>query len=224
MLLSEVKFGSLLSYTSHPASEDPDRLSAMNSARDITIAIKTEKMITLDKGRAVPMSEIIAEMTTSHFADLPFSDFFNDSVLVPIPGHSPMKSGSLWVPERIAQSLDKMGFGTSVVPCLVRTKPVNKSAFSKAEDRPLPITHYESLQVRKTLSKLDKVLLIDDVITRGSTFPGAASKIAEAYPNSRIYAFAAVRTITDPTEFTGLFSPVAGKLKLLISGQSHRSP
>lgn len=43
MLISEVTFGSLLSYTSHPASADPDKLAAMNSARDTMLAIKMRR-------------------------------------------------------------------------------------------------------------------------------------------------------------------------------------
>lgn len=117
-----------------------------------------------------------------------------------------------------------MGLGTSVVPCLVRTKPVNKSAFSRSEDRPLPSTHFDSFQVKNTLSDLPKVLLIDDVVTRGSTFIGAASKILEFSPQTEVYAFAAMRALTDPTDFKSLFTPVSGKIRLPDSGQPQRYP
>src|SRR5437773_4962648 len=42
---------------------------------------------------------------------------------------------------------------------------------------------------------------------------GAASKLAEAFPLAQIQAFAATRTISDPSDFQAWFNPVIGTVQ-----------
>jgi len=44
------------------------------------------------------------------------------------------------------------------------------------------------------------IVLIDDILTRGHTFLGAAWRLHEAFPETKIVAFAAMRTISKEKE------------------------
>jgi len=54
------------------------------------------------------------------------------------------------------------------------------------------------------------VVLIDDVVTTGSTMLGSARRILDRYPEAQIVGFAAMRTVSDPHKFRGTLDPVAG--------------
>lgn len=56
--------------------------------------------------------------------------------------------------------------------------------------------HFNSLEVQGVLEPPPEILLIDDVITYGSTVFGAANRLPEVFPGSRIRAFAAIRTVS----------------------------
>jgi len=89
-----------------------------------------------------------------------------------------MRQGTLWVPHRLATALVDCGLGKKVAQFLKRVRPVRKAAWSTPEKRPLPQEHYESMEVQKPLSEPSNILLIDDIITRGATLLGAASRLA----------------------------------------------
>ncbi|MCS7145349.1 MAG: hypothetical protein RMJ28_07030 [Nitrososphaerota archaeon] len=55
-------------------------------------------------------------------------------------------------------------------------------------------------------------MLVDDIITRGHTVLGGAWRIAEAYPNSIIVAFALFRTISEQRDFRKILEPVRGEV------------
>lgn len=60
------------------------------------------------------------------------------------------------------------------------------------------------MKVERMVTDPESILLVDDLVTRGSTFLGAAYRIAESYPNARIKAFAAMRTVSNLDEFKGV--------------------
>ena len=88
-----------------------------------------------------------------------------------------MQPGTLWVPDRIANALHEIGVGKEVVRYLIRSTPVKKAAFSSPSERPLPDEHFQSLTVqnRVSLPTPSQITLVDDIVTRGSTFMGAAN-------------------------------------------------
>jgi len=133
--------------------------------------------------------------------------FHNDMVLVPVPRASPIREGDLWPAYEIANSISRLGLGR-VSPLLERVKGVNPSSRSSPKARPTPTQHFESLSVRRNLSQVEEVVLVDDVITRGHTLIACAWRIEEAYPGIKIHAFAAVRTVSNKQEFKGFFDPV----------------
>lgn len=64
------------------------------------------------------------------------------------------------------------------------------------------------------------ILLIDDVITRGTAFLAAYYKIHSAYPDAEIKAFAAMRAVLSPGEddFRGVIDPYFG---IIAPNNSH---
>ena len=70
----------------------------------------------------------------------------------------------------------------------------------------------------------EQILLVDDIITRGATIIGSASRLHEAFPDSQIRAFAVLRTVSGPLKFTGIVSPTIGDIELTEAGDAFRHP
>jgi hypothetical protein len=64
---------------------------------------------------------------------------------------------------------------------------------------------------------------VDDVVTRGATLLGAASRLADALPAARVRAFAAIRTISNPEEFSSITAQVIGRIEYR-DGETFRRP
>lgn len=126
-----------------------------------------------------------------------FPGFFRAIViLVPVCRSSPVVQGGLWVPLLLAQAMQRLGMARGVSPLLTRISPVAKSAISKPEDRPTLQQHFDSMRAQALQPPLTHIVLVDDVVTRGTTLLAAASRIAEVYPNAEVRAFASVRTMS----------------------------
>lgn len=174
---------------------------------------------------SMPMSGYVAKVLSDTLTNLPFSDFFGKAtVLIPVPRSAPIPPGGLWVPRRIADAMVARRIGYTVVPCLVRARSVNKSGQNNPGSRPLPAEHYDSFTVDKTITEFDDVVLVDDVVTRGSTLFAAASKLVDAYPGIRIRAFCAIRTISDSVSFHDWMDPVKSTITLRSQGDTIRRP
>jgi hypothetical protein len=215
--LNQINFGSLLSYC--PRGTSP----AIQSAKDLTLALKQDSPI---EDPPVLPSEWIARTIEENRSTLPFVSLFqSDTVLVPIPRSSLLGKDYLWVPQRIANALVRRGFGSRAIPCLIRTRAVLKSAYVPASQRPTPTQHYDSIAIQGDLSAPNDIVLVDDIVTRGSTIMGAANRLLDAFPSARIGAFAAIRTISSPLSFRQLYSPVFGTINYHEeTDESFRSP
>jgi orotate phosphoribosyltransferase len=55
-----------------------------------------------------------------------------------------------------------------------------------------------------------KFVLVDDVITRGSTLLGCANKILDVWNHADIYGFVVFRTISNHYEFKNFLDPITG--------------
>ncbi len=171
------------------------------------------------------MSEWVARTVKQKMADLPFASFFqSNTVLVPAPKSSLMQPNTLWVPERIANALVAAGVGKQVAPWLTRTKAVPKAALSSPSERPTAEQHCESITVQGALFKPEEIVLVDDVVTRGATLLGCANRLADAFPQCRIRAFVAMRTISNSNEFEGVYAPCIGTIDLYETGDTFRRP
>ena len=137
-----------------------------------------------------------------------------DALLVPVPPHSQMKeysaNGGLWVPDRIAAHMEELGLGRRLV-ALRRERTVQKSSTLLKRTERHPATHYDSLGIASS-DDLNgrRVVLVDDIVTTGSTMLGSAWRILHRYPEAQIVGFAAMRTVSEPLQFRGTLDPVAG--------------
>lgn len=158
-------------------------------------------------------------VANGHFAAF----FAPDVVLVPVPASRPRERAP-WVGERLAWCLRDLGLADTVWPCLRRRYPVRKSAFAAAGERPSLLEHYASFAVDLAETNPDstaggrqtplpdspargragrspgtrlapRLVLVDDVVTRGRTLLAAAARLREAFPGSEIRAFALMRTL-----------------------------
>jgi len=216
MRLSKLQFGSLLSYC--PRGDSPE----IQHSKDVMLALKHDRFV---EDPPILMSQWVAKKIQQNRDILPFASFFQpNTILIPTPKSSLMQPDTLWVPERIATALVRTGLGKEVVPCLFRVKPVPKAALSPPKERPIPAEHYNSMGLQGSLSKPQDILLIDDIVTRGATLLGAANRLADVFPQTRIRAFAVIRTISNPDEFSTIFKPCIGTIELRASGDTLRRP
>lgn len=207
--LSRIEFGSFLTYSPR-GTTDPELRS-----RTMMRALKDDQVITNLPNPPVLMSDTVCDAIKKDIESLPFSHFFNaNTILVPTPRSSLIKTGTLWVPQRFANALKRKGLGRSVEECLQRVTPVRKAAASNAADRPKAADHYDSMLVQKIFPEPEDILLVDDVITRGATLLGATNRLVDAFPNAQIRVFAAMRTISPPDIFRNVRAPCTGTVEL----------
>ena len=156
-----------------------------------------------------------------------FRDFFQaDTVLVPIPGSTPLRDqASLWVGERLCRAMVRIELGCEVAPIAFRKSVVPKSAYQRPGDRPTSTVHYESIEVRREIVEYRRLLLVDDVITKGNTLLGVASRVREAFPNSEISAFAMIRTKGLQPDIESVHGPVEdGEISRMSDDNASREP
>ena len=214
--MDHLEFGALLTYTPRGISPQAQK------SRNIMHALKKEGFV---NNPPILMSEWIGTTLQQKMSGLPFASFFqSNTILVPIPKSSLMQKDTLWVPENIANAMAKEGIGKQVECCLIRAKPVQKAALSSPSERPTALQHYESISVQSSLCKPDEIILVDDVVTRGATLLGCANRLEEAFPQCRIRAFAAMRTISNANEFENVYDPCIGTIDLIHTGDTFRRP
>jgi hypothetical protein len=219
MNITQLEFGTYLTYASHGDS------AKIHESQDFMRVLKRDGFVRHPPNPPISISERIAQRIKQKMAEFPFASFFGpNSILVPVPKSSLMMPNTLWVPERIAAAMVKAGIGKAFATCLVRDAPVPKAAYCKPSDRPTAQQHYESMSVQGHISEQDEILLIDDIVTRGSTLIGSANRLADAFPYCRIRAFGAMRTISNPAEFEDIIAPCVGKIELSQSGETFRRP
>ncbi|OVE74902.1 hypothetical protein BVX95_00855 [archaeon D22] len=170
------------------------------------------------------MSEYVSEKIKHNLDILPFKNFFGENVdLVPVPKSSLMKKGSLWVPEKIAKALSNQGLG-NFYPCLERVQSVSKSSYSKSSERPKAIDHFNTIKFVPQIHQPNEIILVDDVITRGSTIMGCANVLRKQFPNISIKGFAVLRTISNPDDFNVIGESCVGNITLRTNGETQRTP
>jgi hypothetical protein len=208
MRLVTIDFGSLLSYAPWGNLEIHMKSKTMKTMlkNDWFVDSKSDKVL---------MSEFVADEIKRNMQSLPFARLFElNPILVPVPPSSLLTKDSLWVPQRIAKALIRRGLGKSVAECVKLVKPLRKSSKSSPENRPKPSEHYDSVEVEQILSNPVEILLVDDIVTRGATLIGVANKLADVFPNADIHGFAAMRTMTPPSNFVKIYDPCIGKIEL----------
>jgi hypothetical protein len=119
--------------------------------------------------------------------------FARGAVLVPVPGSA--ATGDLpWAALQLALALSQVGLALPVWVGLRRAFAVRKSACAPSALRPTVVQHYESFSVVRLRSPVRRVVLIDDVVTKGRTLLAAAARLRSELPCADIQAFALLRT------------------------------
>jgi hypothetical protein len=144
-------------------------------------------------------------------------------VLVPVPGSAPYIAGGLWAAEHLAVALVNVGLGGAAWTGLRRVRAVRKSATAAPGERPTVNLHYESFVIERPTIPPGRIVLIDDVVTKGRTLLAAASRVHEAFPCAQIRAFALVRTMGMISGVQKLLDPCKGEIRWR-AGDAHRSP
>jgi hypothetical protein len=87
------------------------------------------------------------------------------------------------------------------------------------------LAHYDALSVVPRCGPPDDVrlLLIDDVVTKGRALLAAAMRLHEAFPQARVSAFALLRTLGFKDHLEGLLEPSVGRIGWR-AGAAHRNP
>lgn len=208
-LISKVPYGTFLNFSPRGASEKSQK------SKEICYKFK--------QGKPDVLNALIADFK-ANLQQYPFADFFGEDVtLIPTPGSAPLYKGALWPSKMIADNLVTGGFAKEALPCIERIKAVQKSATASAGNRPDVQTHYDSLAVKKSLIVPEKILIVDDVLTRGCTTLAVASRVKEAYPEADIKIFAPIRTQGLVQDITLLKDPSVGTVSL-VNGQCQRDP
>lgn len=190
--LSNIRFGAYLVYAPQGTTEMSKR------SKSICYSVKQDKFVPV--GSPPKLVRIIPYLVKRLARDIqgtPLEDFFADQpVLVPAPRSSPVKRDSLYPTRIICDNLVSNGLGVETLMLLERIKAVPKAAFSSPADRPTLQVHYDSLQVTGELLEPRSILLVDDVITKGTMLLASATRLQEAFPDAQIRVFALIRTMS----------------------------
>jgi len=85
------------------------------------------------------------------------------------------------------------------------------------------VTHYQSFDIDLDGLPAPRLILIDDVITKGRTLLAAATRLREVYPGVEIRAFALLRTLGYVAGIEQLLDPCVGEIRWR-AGDAWRSP
>jgi hypothetical protein len=195
---SEFRFGAFLIYSPRGASP-----TSVNS-RKVRDFVKKASPEFLEKA---------ARAIREHHDSGGFGDLFSPgAVLVPAPRSAPLVRGGLWPGRRIADALVKAGLGSDVQPLLVRTEAVPKAAYAAPGERPTVETHLRTLSVELELGMPERLIVIDDFITKGEMMWACAATLAGVFPEAEVSGFAMVRTMGLIPDVDTVLSPCLGTI------------
>lgn len=159
------------------------------------------------------MHQKIVQTIKQKLNRLPFGNFFSETtILVPIPNSTLMQKDSLWIPYELAKEFEIQKLGIVQI-LLTRKQPIQKSAYSQTRQRPSYAEQFATLEVPDSLNQPENIVLIDDVITSGTTIGACYKKLHEKFPYTKIRAFASIRTMSGQSKFMKIEDPCLGKIK-----------
>lgn len=192
--LSKLEVASLLIYPS------TDKTAVGDSARAfIRYNVKEDKTVNTPTGPRGAI-EHVAGRVVGYVKGGVFEKILGGGgVLVPVPRHGLLRPGDLWPAQRICEELRRVGIGESTERCVERVTVVKRSSTAKPGERPSVREHYDSLRVKPLLVVPKRIVLVDDVVTRGATLIAAGSRLEEQFPGVELVAFTYARIERDCT-------------------------
>lgn len=162
------------------------------------IGVRPRKVMGWVKDARSDVLERIATLCRERMSTAFAGVFGRDATLVPVPRSAPRRTDdTLWPGLGLAAALHEHGLGRDVQQLLERTRAVPKAHGSPGGERPDVSTLGRSLRWRGDLgSDLERVVLVDDVVTRGTTFLSAREVIHSVQPGLSVEGFAAIRTMS----------------------------
>lgn len=150
--------------------------------------------------------------------------FARDTFLVPVPGCTPTGE-RLTAACALAMALHELGLGQEVWCGIKRRTVVTRSATALPGARPSVRQHYESFGIAAAPrgAPLRRIVLVDDVITKGRTLFAAATRLRCAFPHADIRAVALVRTTGFVSHLDRLLAPGDGVVRW-AGGDARRDP
>ncbi len=224
MPLAELRYGSISSYLPRGKWPTSGSTPEMKSAQNWVLGIKNNSKLSLSDGTQCLASEIAAQQARIAFDAGDLEGILGpDFALVPVPRSGLLSKGDIWPGREIAIALQHQGLG-HVVEALVRSSPLPKSSHQKTAARSSVEDHVASLEVQGLLlAPFKHIVLVDDVVTRGTQLMGAAKVIAGAQPEATITGFAAIEACYQESNFTGIAKRMNSTIILHDSGKVYRN-
>lgn len=185
-----------------------------DAARRVKALILHIKTDSVDSRTREPFVKLAIARATVRLATCDRSVFDGQPMLVPVPGSGLTKPRTVWPAKRVCEELVRQGCGEDVLPLIMRTAAVPKSAGSRS--RPSLEQHVESLTVQRGITTPSRLMLVDDVVTSGTTLMACAIKLRLAFPDVPVSSFALSRVQSQGNP-TDVFAPVLEQIT--ISGQ-----
>ena len=147
--------------------------------------------------------------------------FGPDATLVPVPRSAPRRTeDTLWPGLSLTSVLHRHGLGRDVQQLLVRTRAVPKAHGAAGGERPTISTLSRSLRWRGDLgSDLERIVLVDDVVTRGTTFLSARNVIQSVQPGLEVEGLRSYPDDGASTVVETPVDPVRGTVTVVSDGR-----
>jgi hypothetical protein len=185
-LLERLVCSSWLIYATTGASEDARRIKAL------ILAIKKDR---IDAATRQPIVRAVIDRACTRLGGDARQPFEGEPILVPVPGSALQKPHSVFPALRVCEELVRNGLGHDVAPVVSRVAAVRKSAGSA--ERPSLQEHFDSFSLQKTFASPTRLVVVDDVVTSGTTMMACARRLADAFPGVPISGFALARVQSD---------------------------
>jgi predicted amidophosphoribosyltransferase len=152
------------------------------------LKIKTDAV---DSVSRTPIVRAVIARSIARLGSRAHVGFEGNPLLVPVPRSSLTKPNTVWPARRVCEELLREGFGEDLVPLLIRQTAIPKSAGNT--ERLTLAVQVRSLAVQRSLAAPHRLVLVDDVITSGTTMMACALRLARSFPGVPISGFALAR-------------------------------
>ena len=137
------------------------------------------------------------------------------TILVPIPQNPRHPREAPWVTYQLACQLQQRGLASHVWPVLAHRRSIAPSAHCHRWQRPSVLEHWQALgcdAIAPPAAAQLRVVLIDDVVSRGRTLLAAALRLHGHFPQASISAFALFRTLGFAAHIGHVLQPCKGQI------------